>query len=111
MTWGRKSIPDELREEASRFECGRYLAALDPLHRTEIYNALGYERLSRKNRDVNRFYAECRSDWPQTFYLMFLRTLGDERNKDAFTTLARTVPYAAILREKLVPHNVETMLI
>ena len=111
MTWGRKSIPDELREEASRFECGRYLAALDPLHRTDIYNALGYERLSRKNRDVNRFYAECRSDWPQTFYLMFLRTLGDERNKDAFTTLARTVPYAAILREKLIPHNVETMLI
>jgi len=111
MIRGRQTITEELKEGAPRFECGRYLASLDPLHRTEIYNTLGYERLSRKNRDVNRFYAECRSDWPQTFYLMFLRTLGDERNKKAFTTLARTVPYAAILREKLVPHNVEAMLI
>lgn len=111
MTDEKPSITDKLRKGASCFGCGGYLSSLDPLHRAEIYNALGYERLSRKNRDVNGFYAECRSDWPQTFYLMFLRTLGDERNKGAFTELARTVPYAAILRERLVPHNVEAMLI
>ena len=111
MTREKRSITERLQAGASSFACGGYLSSLDPLHRAEIYNALGYERLSRKNRDVNGFYAECRSNWPQTFYLMFLRTLGDEQNKEAFTSLARTVPYAAILRERLTPHNVEAMLI
>ncbi len=107
----KRSPKDKSQEETPHIGCCQYLSSLDPLHRTEIYNTLGYERLTRKNHDVNRFYAECRSDWPQTFYLMFLRTLGDRCNKEAFTTLARTVPYAAIMREKLVPRNVEAMLI
>lgn len=104
-------IINRLKAGAACYACGGYLASIDALHRTEIYNALGYERLRRKNADVNKFYLDCRSDWPQTFYLMFLRVMGGQSNKEAFTRLARTVPYAAVLREKLVPHNIEAMLI
>lgn len=106
-----RRIINRLKAGAGCFACGGYLASISALHRTEIYNALGYERLRRKNADVNRFYTELHSDWPQTFYLMFLRVMGGESNKEAFTELARTVSYAAVLREKLVPRNVEAMLI
>lgn len=37
--------------------------------------------------------------------------MGGIDNKEAFTELARRVPYAAILREKMVPQNIEAMLI
>ena len=104
-------IYDRLRAGASTTACGAYIASLDTLHRAEIYNTLGYERLTRKNNDIRRFYEECGNDWPQTTYLMLLRTIGTPENKEPFTTLAHTVPYAAILRERLAPQNIEAMLI
>lgn len=105
------SIYDKLRRGASTVSCGHFVAALDTLHRAEIYNTLGYERLTRKNNDIRRFYEECGNDWPQTTYLMLLRTIGTPENKEPFTALTRTVSYAAILRERLAPQNIEAMLI
>ena len=106
-----KPIINKLKAGASYFGCGAYLSKLDSLHRSEIYNTLGYERLIRKNGDIREFYKECDSNWPQTFYLMLLRTMGGMDNKEAFTELSRRVPYAAILREREIPHNIEAMLI
>lgn len=107
----KEEIIERLRAGASTVACGSYLASLDALHRAEIYNTLGYERLTRKNNDIRRFYEECGNDWQQTTYLMLLRTIGTPENKEPFTTLARTVPYAAILRERLVQQNIEAMLV
>lgn len=106
----QEQIVERLRAGASTMSCGPFLASLDALHRAEIYNTLGYERLTRKNNDIRRFYEECGNDWQQTAYLMLLRTVGTPENKEPFTTLARTVPYAAILRERLVQQNIEAML-
>lgn len=107
----KEKLIERLQAGASTVACGAYIASLDALHRAEIYNTLGYERLTRKNNDINRLYEECGNDWPQTTYMMLLRTLGTPENKTAFTTLARTVPYAAILRERLVQQNIEAMLV
>ena len=106
-----KRVINKLKAGASYFACGGYLSSLDKLHRTEIYNTLGFERLERKNRDITRLYEECDCNWPQTFYMVLLRTMGGIDNKEAFTELARRVPYAAILREKMAPQNIEAMLI
>lgn len=106
-----EAVYERLRAGAATTSCGTFIASLDMLHRSEIYNTLGYERLARKNDDIRRFFEECDSDWPQTTYLMLLRTIGTPENKEPFTTLARTVPYAAILRERLVQQNIEAMLI
>ena len=106
-----KRVINKLKAGASYFACGGYLSSLDQLHRTEIYNALGFERLERKNKDITRLYEECNYNWPQTFYMVLLRTMGGIDNKEAFTELARRVPYAAILREKMAPQNIEAMLI
>lgn len=102
---------NKLKSGASYYACGAYLAKLDEIHRLEIYNTLGFERLERKNNDIKTFLEQSNSNWAQTFYLMLLRTLGGMDNKEPFTCLAQRVPYAVILRERLSPHNIEALLI
>ncbi|MBQ2008778.1 MAG: DUF2851 family protein [Alistipes sp.] len=107
----RKRNINRLKAGASYFGCGGYLSKLDTLHRLDIYNKLGFERLSRKNSDINHIFEECQQDWQQTFYTMLMRTMGGVDNKEAFTELARRVPYAILLREREVAANVEALLI
>lgn len=107
----RKRTLNRLQAGASYFACGGYLSSLERLQRLQIYNTLGFERLERKNGDIMALYAECGENWPETFYMMLLRTMGGVDNKQAFLTLARTVRYGAILREKQTPQNIEAMLI
>ena len=107
----RKRNINRLKAGASYFGCGGYLSKLDTLHRLDIYNKLGFERLSRKNRDINRIFEQSQQNWQQTFYTMLMRTMGGVDNKEAFTELARRVPYAILLREREVAANVEALLI
>ena len=107
----RKRNINRLKAGASYFGCGGYLSKLDTLHRLDIYNKLGFERLSRKNSDINHIFEESQQNWQQTFYTMLLRTMGGVDNKEAFTELARRVPYAILLREREVAANVEALLI
>lgn len=107
----KREAINKLKAGASYYACGAYLAKCDELHRLEFYNRLGFERLERKNNDIKSFYEQSDSNWAQTFYLMLMRTMGGQDNKEGFTTLARRVPYATILRERLSPHNIEALLI
>lgn len=102
---------ERLRAGAGAYACGGYLGGLSPLHRSEIYTALVFDRLGRKMRTVETLFAEAAENWNQTFYLLYFRTLGDSRNQDAFLSLARRVPYKYVLRERLTPHAVEAMLL
>ena len=97
--------------EAGTMACGGYLASLDPLHRTELCSKLLFERLERKMQLVSGLYREAAENWNQTFYLLYFRTLGDRQNQEAYLDLARRVPYRYLLRERLTPHAIETMLI
>ncbi len=106
-----KQAINRLKAGASYFGCGGYLCSLDRLHQLDIFTKLGFERLERKHRDIVAIYKQQAENWPQTFYVMLLRTIGGMDNKEAFTELAHRVPYAAILRERQVPQNVEAMLI
>ncbi len=53
---------------------------------------------------------EAAENWNQTFYLLYFRTLGDRQNQEAYLTLARRVSYKTVLRERLAPHAVESLL-
>ena len=107
----KREIINKLKAGASYYSCGGYIAKWSELHRLELYNRLGFERLERKNNDIKEFYEQSNCNWPQTFYLMLMRTMGGMDNKEGFTTLAQRVPYAVILRERLSPHNVEALLV
>lgn len=107
----KKRHINRLKAGASYFGCGGYLSRIGTLKRLSLYNTLSFERLKRKNGDIKEFFLESEQNWQQTFYIMLLRTMGGVDNKEAFTTLARRVAYAAILRERMVPQNIEAMLI
>lgn len=101
---------EETAETGSPY-CGSYIASLDPLHRTELLQALLFERLERKMRMVEQLRAEAGDNWNQTFYLLYFRTLGDRQNQEAYLELARRVPYRILLRERTTPRATEAMLL
>ena len=107
----RKRHINRLKAGASYFGCGGYLSRIGTLKRLALYNTLGFERLNRKYADIKEFYLQCDQNWQQTFYIMLLRTMGGMDNKEPFTILAHRVAYAHILRERMVPQNIEAMLI
>jgi hypothetical protein len=106
-----KRLINRLKTGASYFGCGAHLARIGTLRRLTLYNTLGFERLKRKQDDIQHIHSTSEQNWQQTFYVMLLRTMGGMDNKEAFTTLSRRVSYAAILRERMVPQNIEAMLI
>lgn len=107
-----KQLLERLQRDAENGSprCGQYLAALEPLFRTELYTTLLYERLERKMQLVEELHRESGENWNQTFYLLYFRTLGDSLNQRAYLELARRVPYHIVLRERLTPHGIEAML-
>lgn len=107
----RKRHINRLKAGASYFGCGGYLSRIGTLNRLSLYNTLSFERLNRKYGDIKKYFLASDQNWQQTFYIMLLRTMGGMDNKEAFTTLAHRVAYAHILRERMVPQNIEAMLI
>ena len=107
----KKRHINRLKAGASYFGCGGFLHKIGTLKRLAIYNTLSFERLNRKYGDIKQIFIEREQNWQQTFYIMLLRTMGGVDNKQAFDTLSRRVAYAMILRERMVPQNIEAMLI
>lgn len=102
---------NRLEAGAATCACGGYLSQLDALHRTEIYTSLGYERLKRKNDNIQTVYAASLENWNQTFYTLLLHYLGAPNNSQVFETLASRVPYAVILRYGRSLRSLEALLI
>lgn len=111
MTEAEARTIERLQAGAGTYACGGYLATRDGLQRSEIDTALIFDRLQRKMHTVGKLFGEADSNWNQTFYLLYFRTLGDRQNQEAFLQLARKVPYRIVLRERLAPHAVEAMLL
>lgn len=91
---------DRLRQGAPVCACGGYLAGLDALHRSEICNALTFDRLNGKYRTVREVYLASGENWNQTFYVMLFRYMGDPANRETYMELARRVRYKTVLRER-----------
>ncbi|MDE7123072.1 MAG: DUF2851 family protein, partial [Alistipes sp.] len=106
----RRRMLRRLEAGSTACACGEHLAALSPLHRSDLCTALVFDRLARKMRRVEELHAEAGENWNQTFYRLYFRTLGDRQNQEAYLALARRVPYRIVLRERLVPRAVEAML-
>lgn len=91
--------------------CGERIALLPPVERQRLYTRLEFERLGAKYDVLHGLFEETAHDWNETFYRMFLRTLGDHVNQEAYLTLARRIPYRCILRERDRAGAAEAMLL
>ena len=107
----RQRIIGRLEAGAEHAACGEHIAAMDALRRAELYNTLAFERLERKNRDINDIHRSTGENWNQTFYIMLLRTIGGMDNRRPFEELAGRATYAAILRERDSLHKIEALLL
>lgn len=80
---------DELRRGAT---CAGYIGKLDAVHSNHILTRIMSDRLARKSDEVLAIYDSTGGDWHETAYICFVRAFGYREKKQAFETLARTVP-------------------
>lgn len=102
---------NRLRCGASHFYCGERLREMDSLHRSDLFTGLVFDRIARKNGDIEKIFNDCQKDWNQTLYVMLFRVMGDVRNREAYMELARRVPYRIIQREREAARAAEAMLL
>lgn len=95
---------------APGFGCSDLPARLDPLARCKIYTSLAFERLQRKEDDLNELFERSAQNWQQTLYLMLLRTVGDLQNREAFMALGERVTLQSLMRERHSLVGVEALL-
>ncbi|MCL2561503.1 MAG: DUF2851 family protein [Rikenellaceae bacterium] len=100
-----------LRSGARGFGCAGHIGRMADHERVALFTRLLADRLSRKCGDVQAIYEGCGQSWNETMYVMLLRTMGDMRNKEAFTELARRVRYGYIARERNSQECVEALLL
>ncbi len=101
---------DDIKKKSS--QCGRLLATCSGLARSDIYTRLSQTRVVRKQQDVTRiFNNEGQFSWNEVFYILLMKILGDELNRDVFMEVARRVPMYILLREQHSPINIEALLI
>ncbi len=114
MMWQQEQqLIEQLTEgiESGCKACCSFLASLEASRRTALFTHLYIERLQRKVAMVEQLREQADMNWNQTFYLLYFRTLGDRKNQETYLELARRVPYRYVLRERLIPHAVEAMLL
>jgi hypothetical protein len=102
---------DTLRRGAGEYACAARISEMMPVHRTALYTALLVERLQRKTARVAEIFAASNHDWHQTLHVMLLRSMGGDRNREAFTTLAGRATSAMVSREKGSVVRVEALLL
>jgi hypothetical protein len=79
--------------------------------RVAMFTRLVADRLRRKCGDLNAIFEQSDRNWNETMYVMLMRVMGDVRNREAFTELARRVQYAFVSRERNSLEYVEALLL
>lgn len=102
---------DALRAGASRRECAKTIACMEPPYRTSLLTSLLVERLGRKFGDIMKIFEASGEDWNQTFYVMLLRVMGGNQNREAYMSLAGRVNYSMLSREKSSVKKIEALLL
>ncbi len=111
-------IDDYLKERfgtllagAEQASCAGAIAEMNDADRTGFYTGLLLDRLARKADEIKKIYIESDYDWAQALYVMLLRSMGDNRNKEPFLEIARRVPFVTLMREKSSVQAVESLLL
>lgn len=81
---------DELRHGML---CPSLLARMNPAHRHHLLTRLMSDRLKRKSDEIIEIYNSVGQDWHETAYIAFLRAFGFGGRKQAYESLARSLPY------------------
>lgn len=95
----------------SAVTCSDRLERLPALVVTDWMTSLATERMLQKVGRVRDLIENCQDSWKEAFYVILTRALGTGINSDACERLARSLPYAYILKHIDNPLQVEALLL
>lgn len=104
-------IINRLKADAKASICKEYIRDCSEFLRENIYTSLIHERILRKGEVMRQIFVSSGENWSQAIYTIFMRTLGDVSNREAFEQLATRVSYCAIMRERKSHIAVEAILL
>ncbi len=82
----------------SAIRCARELAAIPDLVLNDWKTALTTQRMLNKTKRVQDLVGEGNDSWQEALYVMLCRSLGTGINSDAFERMARSLPFAFLLK-------------
>lgn len=83
------------------FPCHSVLQRMTSLQFSELFARMAIERLSARERDIQEMQRQCSGDWNEVAYRLLLRNFGFKVNGAAFEAIARSLPYAILLKHAL----------
>lgn len=95
----------------SAIRCSDDLPKLPVVVLHDWMTALTTQRMLGKMKRVRDLIDERKSSWQEALYVMLARSLGTGINSDAMETLARSVPYAFLLKHMDNPLQIRALLL
>jgi len=95
----------------SAVTCSDRLEQLPKLVVTDWMTSLAAERMLQKVQRVRDLIENRQDNWKEAFYVILTRALGTGINSDVCERLARSLPYAYILKHADNPLQVEALLL
>jgi hypothetical protein len=111
-------IPEKLRERfealqkgAPNCKCGAIIGRMEPFERAGLYASLATERLIGKYDELTDYHIAGGKDWNNTLYIMAFRAMAGNRNRRAYISLAKSIPFKVVLRERDSLESIEALLV
>lgn len=99
-----------LSEGAASVRCGNLLPQLPGLIVSDWLESLSVERLQQKGNRVADILRSTGSDWEQTCFVLFARSLGFGLNGEPFEWLARSIPLKLLHHHSDNPLQLQSLL-
>jgi hypothetical protein len=90
--------------------CENYLPGISQLVWKSWKDRLLFERLYRKSKGIVRWLEQNNFHWEETLWWLMARNMGLVVNADAFEEMARSIPYALLLKNGSQSHLIEALL-
>ncbi|MDR0796084.1 MAG: DUF2851 family protein [Tannerella sp.] len=101
---------DWLLMRDSPLPCAERLHEIEPIHISGWMNTLLTERLERKVSGILTLLEQNHEDWNEVFYITLMRSFGLGNNSDAFESLAKSLPFKYIRKQRCNSLQIEALL-
>lgn len=89
--------------------CEKDLATIDAFVFKNWQERLFFERLERKAMPVQEMLRQNENDWEATLFCFLAKNFGLNTNGDSFLSIAHSIPFSVIRKEKFEVENLEAL--
>ncbi|MDB5196431.1 MAG: hypothetical protein JWP88_802 [Flaviaesturariibacter sp.] len=99
-----------LMQNSEAIACSKELNSVRDLTLLSWKERLLVERLALKSQTVFSFLEETGQHWEEAFWWLLARNFGMKVNADAFESIARSIPFNLLAKQKNSIHQLEAVL-